>query len=185
MNKFENFIPKYEEVSFTQKIENNSKWYSELKEHMQRINKKITVSHQRTKFQIYLTSKKINKRNAMKNKLLTVKSNFTCEVSCLTSRIKQKNKGILRRVTSEHLISINDIKQNYPNELLGIIDPIGSFIINLNKEYIEDINSLLKLGFLQKISYENHMNVHKKSLITTLSNMSFKNRINEENDKKT
>lgn len=53
-------------------------------------------------------------------------------------------------------------------QLLGIIDPIGYFIIPLNKIYIEDIDSLFKLSFIKKMTYENKRCKYENAITSTL-----------------
>jgi len=68
-------------------------------------------------------------------------------------------------------MSTNKNCKEYSKQLLGIIDPIGSFIIKLNKVYVESIGKLLKLGFMQRIKYERKKKEYERSLTITFSTL--------------
>lgn len=52
-----------------------------------------------------------------------------------------------------------------------MIDPIGSFVIQLSAEYVENIEKLLRLGFMQRIKYEKKKKEYEQALILTLSTL--------------
>eukprot|EP00826_Nyctotherus_ovalis_P053091 TRINITY_DN6842_c0_g1_i6.p1 TRINITY_DN6842_c0_g1~~TRINITY_DN6842_c0_g1_i6.p1 ORF type:complete len:203 (-),score=28.44 TRINITY_DN6842_c0_g1_i6:220-828(-) len=78
-------------------------------------------------------------------------------------------------------------KNGYSKQLLGVIDPIGSFVMQLNEEYVENIEKLLKLGFMQRIKYEKKKREYEQALILTFSNLCklIQNRRDAENNRRT
>ena len=79
--------------------------------------------------------------------------------SCPTTRLLK-----LRRAGNSQTLLVN---------LLGIIDSLGNFIIPMHESYIENLDTLLQLSFLQKYVHQRKLNEYARSLVESLRMSAF------------
>jgi len=79
-----------------------------------------------------------------------------------------KTSNISMYLTKSTSIKLKYNKNSNNGGLLGFIDPLGNFVIKMHESYTENLIDLLKLGFLQKMAYENKKKEYFKSLEATI-----------------
>lgn len=140
------YLPRYESGV-------EERWYLDLSLHVKEVQSKLRLS---------------GKRNTCLNLYLNANKDIHA-----SSRGDSKRVGCSATNFDEEKSSRGKCRsmRSLQHKLLGVVDPIGSFIIPLNKAYVESIDSLFNLNFLKKIKYESKKQKYEDSLILALRKM--------------
>ncbi len=63
---------------------------------------------------------------------------------------------------SKKLLSVRNYRSQW---MVGTIDPLGSFAVSLGESYVENIEALQRMGFLERMTYNNRMKDYSLALI--------------------